>query len=303
MTKKLPKYLQNLEDEAVYILREAVVSAQNPVMMYSIGKDSTVMLELLKKAFYPVVPPVTLMHIDTLWKFREMISFRDRVFKEYGGKTIIHTNTRVSIHGEEITPFTHGKAYTDIMKTQALKEALNTHKFDVIIGGARRDEEKSRAKERIFSFRNKLHLWDPKNQRPELWNTFNAKMEQGESIRVFPISNWTEFDVWHYIYYKEIEIVPLYFAKKRPVVNRSGTWIMVDDSRLPIEKDEKIEEKVVRFRTLGCYPLSGAIESSAQSVKEIVEEIEASKFSERQGRLIDSDTAGSMEKKKVEGYF
>lgn len=301
--KTLPLYLQKLEDEAVYIIREAIALSHNPVMMYSIGKDSTVLLELLKKAFYPAIPPVTLMHIDTLWKFRDMITFRDNVFQNYGGKTIVHTNYRVSRNGEVITPFTHGKAYTDIMKTEALKEALNENKFDIIIGGARRDEEKSRAKERIFSFRNKLHLWDSKNQRPELWNTFNARISDGESIRVFPISNWTEFDVWHYIYYKNIEIVPLYFAKKRPVINRKGTWIMVDDERLSIEDGEKIEEKVVRFRTLGCYPLSGAIESTASTVEEIVDEIEASKFSERQGRLIDSDTAGSMEKKKIEGYF
>ena len=299
--KILPQYLQKLEDEAIYIIREAFAFAQNPVMMYSIGKDSTVMLELVKKAFYPAPPRITLMHIDTLWKFRDMISFRDNVFKKYPYKTIIHTNPRAKT--EEISPFTHGKTYTDIMKTDALKQALNENKFDVILGGARRDEEKSRAKERIFSFRNKLHLWDPKNQRPELWNTFNAMLNQGESIRVFPISNWTEFDVWNYIHYKDIEIVPLYFAQKRPIINRDGTLIMVDDNRMPIEESEAIEERTVRFRTLGCYPLSGAIDSNANSVEDIIAEIEASKFSERQGRLIDSDQAGSMEKKKVNGYF
>ncbi len=301
MNKILPQYLQKLEDEAIYIIREAFAFAQNPVMMYSIGKDSTVMLELVKKAFYPAPPRITLMHIDTLWKFRDMISFRDNVFKNYPYKTIIHTNPRAKT--EEISPFTHGKTYTDIMKTDALKQALNENKFDVILGGARRDEEKSRAKERIFSFRNKLHLWDPKNQRPELWNTFNAMLNQGESIRVFPISNWTEFDVWNYIHYKDIEIVPLYFAQKRPIINRDGTLIMVDDNRMPIDESEAIEERTVRFRTLGCYPLSGAIESNANSVEDIIAEIEASKFSERQGRLIDSDQAGSMEKKKVNGYF
>jgi len=296
------KYLQTLEDEAVYIIREAIAEFDNPVLLYSIGKDSSVLLHLLLKAFYPIKPPVRVLHIDTTWKFKEMIEFRNAQAKKFGLDLIVHTNQE----GVEknILPFGDtSKIYTDIMKTEALRQALNEYKFDVALGGARRDEEKSRAKERIFSFRSKFHGWDPKSQRPEMFNIFNCKINKGESMRVFPLSNWTELDVWQYIKERQIEVVPLYFAKKRPVVIRNGTKIMVDDERFPLNQDEKPEMVNVRFRTLGCYPLTGAIESEAASLDEIIAEMEASKYSERQGRLIDSDQVGAMEKKKLEGYF
>jgi sulfate adenylyltransferase subunit 2 len=291
-----------LEAESIEIFREAVAGATNPVMMYSIGKDSAVMLHLARKAFYPAPPPFPLLHVDTTWKFREMIAHRDRTVAELGMRLIVHTNREGLAQG--INPFTHGSAYyTDVMKTQALKQALDQHKFDVVFGGARRDEEKSRAKERIFSFRSPGHRWDPKNQRPELWSLYNTHIRPGESIRVFPLSNWTELDIWQYIMAENIPIVPLYFAKKRPVVWRGHTLIMVDDERLPLAPDETPELKMVRFRTLGCYPLTGAVESTAQSLPEIVAETLNARSSERQGRLIDSDSVGSMERKKQEGYF
>lgn len=296
------KHLQTLEDEAIYIIREAVAEFENPVMLYSIGKDSSVLLHLLLKAFYPIKPPVKVLHIDTTWKFQEMIKFRDYQAKKFGLDLIVHTNQE----GVEknIVPFGDtSKIYTDIMKTEGLRQALNEHKFDVALGGARRDEEKSRAKERIFSFRSKFHGWDPKAQRPEMFNIFNCKINRGESMRVFPLSNWTELDVWQYIKERGIEVVPLYFSKKRPIVVRNGTQIMVDDERFPLNAGEKPEMVNVRFRTLGCYPLTGAIESQATTLDEIIAEMEASKYSERQGRLIDSDQAGAMEKKKLEGYF
>jgi sulfate adenylyltransferase subunit 2 len=291
-----------LEAESIEIFREAVAGATNPVMMYSIGKDSAVMLHLARKAFYPAPPPFPLLHVDTTWKFREMIAHRDRTAAELGMRLIVHTNREGLAQG--INPFTHGSAYyTDVMKTQALKQALDQHKFDVVFGGARRDEEKSRAKERIFSFRSPGHRWDPKNQRPELWSLYNTHIRPGESIRVFPLSNWTELDIWQYIMAENIPIVPLYFAKKRPVVWRGHTLIMVDDERLPLAPDETPELKMVRFRTLGCYPLTGAVESTARSLPEIVAETLNARSSERQGRLIDSDSVGSMERKKQEGYF
>ncbi|OEU61256.1 MAG: sulfate adenylyltransferase small subunit, partial [Desulfuromonadales bacterium C00003094] len=269
---------------------------------YSIGKDSAVMLHLARKAFYPAKPPFPLMHVDTTWKFREMIEFRARMAREYGFDLLIYTNQDGVKRG--ISPFTHGSAlYTDVMKTDALKQALDKYRFDAAFGGARRDEEKSRAKERIFSFRTDQHRWDPKNQRPELWNLYNAKVRQGESIRAFPISNWTELDVWQYIYLENIPIVPLYFAKKRPVVERDGMLILADDERLTLRPGEQIEERMVRFRTLGCYPLTAAVESSAATLPEIIQEMLLTRTSERQGRLIDFDQAGSMEKKKQEGYF
>lgn len=295
-------HLQRLEDEALYIIREAVAEFKNPILLYSIGKDSSVLLHLLMKAFYPEKPPVRLMHIDTTWKFKEMIEFRDYQVKKFGLDIITHTNPRNKT--EDIKPFgVNSKIYTDIMKTEALRQALDHYGFDAALGGARRDEEKSRAKERIFSFRNQFHGWEPQLQRPEMFNLFNCKINNKESMRVFPLSNWTELDVWEYIEAKEIELVPLYFAKVRPVVDRDGTLIMVDDDRMPIGKDEKIIQKMVRFRTLGCYPLSGAIESEATNISEIIAEMKVSKFSERQGRLIDKDQAGAMEKKKKEGYF
>lgn len=291
-----------LEAESIEIFREAVAGATNPVMMYSIGKDSAVMLHLARKAFYPAPPPFPLLHVDTTWKFREMIAHRDRTVAELGMRLIVHTNREGLAQG--INPFTHGSAYyTDVMKTQALKQALDQHKFDVVFGGARRDEEKSRAKERVFSFRSPGHRWDPKNQRPELWSLYNTHIRPGESIRVFPLSNWTELDIWQYIMTENIPIVPLYFAKKRPVVWRGHTLIMVDDERLPLAPDETPELKMVRFRTLGCYPLTGAVESTARSLPEIVAETLNARSSERQGRLIDSDSVGSMERKKQEGYF
>jgi len=295
-------HLKQLEAESIYILREVAATFTNPVMMYSIGKDSSVMLHLAMKAFYPAKPPFLLLHIDTLWKFKEMIEFRDRRVKELGVELVVHTNPE----GIEmnINPFIHGsKVHTDIMKTRALKQALNKGGYDAVIGGARRDEEKSRAKERIFSFRDKNHRWDPKNQRPELWNLFNTKIHKGESVRVFPLSNWTELDIWQYIYLENIPIVPLYFAKERPIVEYEGAKIMVDDDRMPKELRDKAKIEMVRFRTLGCYPLSGAIDSKASTLPEIIEEMLLSKNSEREGRLIDKDQEGSMEKKKIEGYF
>lgn len=295
-------HLKQLEAESIYILREVAATFSNPVMMYSIGKDSSVMLHLAMKAFYPAKPPFPLLHIDTLWKFKEMIEFRDRRVKELGVDLVVYTNPE----GIEmnINPFIHGsKIHTDIMKTQALKQALKEGGYDAVIGGARRDEEKSRAKERIFSFRDKNQRWDPKNQRPELWNLFNTKIHKGESVRVFPLSNWTELDIWQYIYLENIPIVPLYFAKERLVVEYEGAKIMVDDDRMPKELREKAKKQMVRFRTLGCYPLTGAISSSASTLPEIIEEVLLSRNSEREGRLIDKDQEGSMEKKKIEGYF
>jgi len=295
-------HLKQLEAESIYIIREVAAEFDKPVMLYSIGKDSAVMLQLALKAFYPGKPPFPLMHIDTTWKFREMIEFREQQVKKLDLDMIVHINQEGVEAG--IGPFTHGsEKHTDIMKTQALKQALDKHKFDAAFGGARRDEEKSRAKERVFSFRDKNHVWDPKNQRPELWNIYNGKISKGESIRVFPLSNWTELDIWQYIYLNNIDIVPLYFAKPRPVVNIDGVDILVDDNRMPIGEDQKIESKTVRFRTLGCYPLTGAIESTATTLPEIIQEMLLATSSERQGRLIDSDSAGSMEEKKRKGYF
>jgi len=294
--------LTPLESESIEIIREAVAGAAKPVMLYSIGKDSSVMLHLARKAFHPAPPPFPLLHVDTTWKFREMYLHRERMAAESGMTLLTHTNQEGLAAG--ITPFTHGSSYyTDVMKTEALKQALDLHGFDVIFGGARRDEEKSRAKERVFSFRSAGHRWDPKKQRPELWNLYNTRIQKGESLRVFPLSNWTESDIWQYIRDERIPIVPLYFAKERPVVRRGGTWIMVDDERLPLEPGERPELRMVRFRTLGCYPLTGAIESSATTLDEIIAETLSARVSERQGRLIDSDQPGSMEKKKQEGYF
>ena len=300
-TKQLT-HLKQLEAESIHIIREVVAEFDNPVMMYSVGKDSAVMLHLALKAFAPAKLPFPLLHVDTLWKFKEMIEFRDKRAKEEGFELLVHTNPE----GIEmnISPFTHGTAvHTDIMKTQGLKQALNKYKFDAVFGGARRDEEKSRAKERIYSFRDKNHRWDPKNQRPELWNIYNARVHKDESIRVFPLSNWTELDIWQYIYLEQIPIVPLYFAAKRPVVLKDGVKIMVDDERMPIGPDDVIKEEMVRFRTLGCYPLTGAVNSTATTLEEIIKEMLLSRTSERQGRVIDNDSAGSMEKKKIEGYF
>ncbi|NVJ92583.1 MAG: sulfate adenylyltransferase subunit CysD [Methylocystaceae bacterium] len=295
-------HLRQLEAESIHIIREVAAEFENPVMLYSIGKDSAVMLHLARKAFYPSKPPFPLMHVDTTWKFKEMIAFRDRIAAEYGFDLIIHVNEDGVKQG--IGPFTHGSSmHTDVMKTEALKQALNKYKFDAAFGGARRDEEKSRAKERIFSFRSENHRWDPKNQRPELWNVFNARVKQGESIRAFPLSNWTELDIWQYIYKEDIPIVPLYYAAKRPVVERDGMLIMVDDERMPLDAGEKPMMKSVRFRTLGCYPLTGAVESEAATLPEIIQEMLLTRTSERQGRMIDHDQAGSMEKKKQEGYF
>ncbi len=295
-------YLRQLEAESIHIIREVAAEFNNPVMLYSIGKDSSVMLHLAMKAFYPSVPPFPLLHVDTTWKFREMIKFRDDTAKRLGMDLIVHTNEEG--RAENVNPFDHGSSlYTDIMKTQALKQALDKYKFDAAFGGARRDEEKSRAKERVFSFRTESHRWDPKNQRPELWNVYNARIKQGESIRAFPLSNWTEVDIWHYILLEDIPIVPLYFAQKHPVVERSGQLIKVDDERLPLHDGETPEEKKVRFRTLGCYPLTAAIESEAESLEDIIEELIGARTSEREGRMIDHDEAGSMEKKKQEGYF
>ncbi|WP_076919444.1 sulfate adenylyltransferase subunit CysD [Pseudoalteromonas sp. SK18] len=295
-------HLQQLEAESIKIMREVAAEFENPVMLYSIGKDSSVLLHLARKAFYPAKIPFPLLHVDTNWKFREMIEFRDRLAKEYGFDLIVHKNPEGIEMG--VGPFTHGSGkHTDIMKTQGLKQALNKYSFDAAFGGARRDEEKSRAKERVYSFRDKHHRWDPKNQRPELWNTYNSQVNPGESIRVFPLSNWTELDIWQYIYQENIEMVPLYLAKERPVVERDGTLIMVDDDRMPLNEGEVPQMKSVRFRTLGCYPLTGAVESTASNLTEIIEEMLLSSSSEREGRVIDHDSAGSMEKKKREGYF
>jgi sulfate adenylyltransferase subunit 2 len=291
-----------LEAESIHIMREVVAESDNPVMLYSIGKDSAVMLHLAIKAFYPALPPFPLLHVDTGWKFREMIAFRDDIVAKLGLTLLTHTNPEGVAQG--VGPFTHGSAvHTDIMKTQGLKQALDQHGFDVAFGGARRDEEKSRAKERIFSFRSAQHRWDPKQQRPELWRTYNARKQKGESIRVFPLSNWTELDIWQYIHLENIPLVPLYFAAERPVVERDGTLIMVDDDRMPMRPGEVPERKMVRFRTLGCYPLTGAVESTAATLPDIIQEMLLTTTSERQGRVIDHDQAASMEKKKQEGYF
>jgi len=295
-------HLKQLEAESIHIIREVAAEFDNPVMLYSIGKDSAVMLHLARKAFAPGVPPFPLLHVDTTWKFQEMIKFRDEFAKEIGMELLVHTNQE----GVEacINPFDHGSSkHTDIMKTQALKQALNKYQFDAAFGGARRDEEKSRAKERVYSFRDKNHRWDPKNQRPELWNIYNSRVNKGESIRVFPLSNWTELDIWQYIFLESIKIVPLYYSAPRPVVERDGMLIMVDDERMPLREGEVPEEKWVRFRTLGCYPLTGAVESKAQTLPEIIQEMLLTTTSERSGRAIDHDSAGSMEKKKREGYF
>ncbi|MBR9828758.1 MAG: sulfate adenylyltransferase subunit CysD [Oceanospirillales bacterium] len=295
-------HLKQLEAESIHIIREVAAEFDNPVMLYSIGKDSSVMLHLARKAFYPGKPPFPLMHVDTTWKFKEMIQFRDQMAQEAGMDLIVHINPEGVEMG--ISPFEHGSSkHTDIMKTQGLKQALNKYKFDAAFGGARRDEEKSRAKERIFSFRDKYHRWDPKNQRPELWNTFNTRVEKGESIRVFPLSNWTELDIWQYIHLESIPLVPLYFSAVRPVVERDGMLIMVDDERLPLADGEVPMMKNIRFRTLGCYPLTGAVESDADTLPEIIQEMLLATTSERQGRAIDHDGAGSMEQKKIEGYF
>jgi sulfate adenylyltransferase subunit 2 len=300
--RRLTAHLRRLEAESIEILREVVAEFRKPVMLYSIGKDSGVMLHLARKAFYPSPPPFPLLHVDTTWKFREMIAFRDLIAPALGMELLLHVNREGLARG--IDPIASGSAlHTQVMKTEALKQALDAHGFDAALGGARRDEEKSRAKERIFSFRSANHVWDPRNQRPELWNLYNARIRQGESVRVFPLSNWTEVDVWSYIAAEEIPVVPLYFAKSRPVVRRSGTLIMVDDERLPLEAGESPELLTVRFRTLGCYPLTGAIESDAATVEDIVAEMLASTKSERQGRVIDYDETASMERKKREGYF
>jgi sulfate adenylyltransferase subunit 2 len=295
-------HLQQLEAESIHIIREVAAEFDNPVMLYSIGKDSSVMLHLARKAFAPGKPPFPLMHIDTTWKFREMIAFRNRMAEEAGMELLVHTNQEGK--AANINPFDYGSSkYTDIMKTQALKQALDHHKFDAAFGGARRDEEKSRAKERVYSFRDKFHRWDPKSQRPELWNLYNGRVNKGESIRVFPLSNWTELDIWQYIYLENIEIVPLYLSAVRPVVERDGMLIMVDDDRMPMREGEVPMQKSVRFRTLGCYPLTGAVESDAATLPEIIQEMLVARNSERSGRAIDHDESGSMEKKKREGYF
>jgi sulfate adenylyltransferase subunit 2 len=298
----LPAHLRRLEAEAIHILREVAAEFRNPVLLYSIGKDSSVLLHLALKAFYPAKPPFPLLHVDTTWKFREMIAFRDATAAQLGVELIVHTNQEGLARG--INPVASGSAlHTQVMKTEALRQALDKFAFDAAIGGARRDEEKSRAKERTFSFRAAGHAWDPRHQRPELWHLFNTRLRPGESMRVFPLSNWTELDVWQYIVAEKIDIVPLYFAKERPVVQRGGAWIMVDDDRLPLEPGETPELRKVRFRTLGCYPLTGAVESDAATPSEIVAELQKARQSERQGRLIDSDEDSSMERKKREGYF
>ena len=295
-------HLQLLEAEAIHIIREAVAEAINPVMLYSIGKDSSVMLHLAQKAFYPAPLPFPLLHVDTTWKFKEMIEFRAKMVDLVEADLLVHQNPECIELG--INPFDHGSSvHTDMWKTQGLKQALDKYSFDLAFGGARRDEEKSRAKERVFSFRSDKHVWDPKNQRPELWNIYNARHGAGESIRVFPLSNWTELDVWQYIYLEAIPVVPLYFAKVRPVVERDGMLIMVDDDRMKLRQGESIEQRMVRFRTLGCYPLTGAVESESVDLEGILTELFTATTSERQGRLIDHDGAGSMEKKKIEGYF
>jgi len=297
----LHRQLKALEGESIHILREVAAAFDRPVMMCSIGKDSTVLVHLALKAFHPSRPPFPLLHVDTTWKFREMIAFRDRVAAKGDMRLIVHTNAEGVEQG--LNPFDHGPLYTDVMKTQALKQALDAHGFDAAIGGARRDEEKSRAKEKIFSFRSAAHQWDPKNQRPEFWNIYNTRIKPGESVRVFPLSNWTELDVWRYIRDEEIAVVPLYLAAKRPVVERDGLLIMVDDERMRLEDGEKPVERMVRFRTLGCYPLTAAVESSASDIDALIAEIEATRTSERSGRLVDFDQAASMERKKIDGYF
>lgn len=304
MSSQIPSltHLRQLEAESIHIFREVAAEFENPVMLYSVGKDSSVLLHLARKAFAPGKIPFPLMHVNTTWKFKEMIEFRDRMAEKYGFELISYTNPDGA--GNKVTPFTHGSAkYTDIMKTQALKQALNKYQFDAAFGGARRDEEKSRAKERVFSFRDQNHRWDPKNQRPELWNIYNPQINKGESIRVFPMSNWTELDIWQYIYMENIEIPSLYLAKPRPVVERDGVKIMVDDDRMPLLDGEEPKMLSVRFRTLGCYPLTGAVESTAATLPEVIQEMLLTKTSERQGRVIDHDSSGSMEKKKMEGYF
>jgi len=302
MTSYNLTHLKQLEAESIHMIREVVAEFDNPVMLYSIGKDSSVLVHLALKAFYPAPPPFPLLHVDTTWKFKDMIAFRDRFCKENNLDLIVHINKEGKEKG--INPFDHGSGiYTNVMKTESLRQALDKGGYDAAFGGARRDEEKSRAKERIYSFRDAKHQWDPKNQRPELWNVYNGKVKKGESIRVFPLSNWTELDVWQYIYLEDMEIVPLYYAKERPVVERDGNLIMVDDDRFQFNPGEKPEMKTIRFRTLGCYPLSGAIESAAATLPEIIQEMLLTKQSERQGRIIDYDEAASMEKKKREGYF
>ena len=294
-------HLDRLEAEAIYIMREVVAECENPVMLYSIGKDSSVMLHLAKKAFYPELPPFPFLHIDTTWKFRDMIAFRDRIAKKEQIDLIVYTNEDGLKRG--INPFDHGSAYTDIMKTEALKQALDRYGFTAAFGGGRRDEEKSRSKERVFSFRNQAHAWDPKKQRPEFWKLYNTALGNGESLRVFPLSNWTEADIWQYILQEKIEVVPLYFAKERPIVNRNGALILVDDDRLKLLPGEKVEMKTVRFRTLGCYPLTGAIESTAYTLEDVVREINTATTSERSNRVIDFEMASIMEHRKKEGYF
>ncbi|MDE0451327.1 MAG: sulfate adenylyltransferase subunit CysD [Gammaproteobacteria bacterium] len=295
-------HIEQLEAESIHIIREVAAEFEKPVLLYSIGKDSSVLLHLARKAFFPGRLPFPLLHVDTTWKFREMIAFRDRIAREYGLDLIVHTNTQGV--ADNVTPFTYdSRKYTDIMKTQALLTALDKHGFDAAFGGARRDEERSRAKERVYSIRDRNHRWDPRSQRPELWNLYNGNINRGEEVRVFPLSNWTEFDVWQYILAENIEIVPLYLAARRPVVEREGTLIMVDDDRMPLEPGEVPEQRMVRFRTLGCYPLSGAIESTARTLQEVIQEMLLARYSERQGRLIDHDAVSSMEQKKREGYF
>ncbi|MCO4785936.1 sulfate adenylyltransferase subunit CysD [Marinomonas atlantica] len=302
MTEARLTHLKQLEAESIHIIREVAAEFDNPVMLYSVGKDSAVMLHLAMKAFYPGKPPFPLLHVDTGWKFKEMISFRDQMVAKLGLDLLVHQNPEGLAQG--IGPFSHGSAvHTDVMKTQGLKQALDQYGFDAAFGGARRDEEKSRAKERVYSFRDKQHRWDPKSQRPELWNIYNGKVNKGESIRVFPLSNWTELDIWQYIYLESIPIVPLYFSAKRPVVERDGVQIMVDDERMPLKEGEVPEMKSVRFRTLGCYPLTGAVESEADTLPEIIQEMLLTTSSERQGRVIDHDSTGSMEEKKKQGYF
>jgi sulfate adenylyltransferase subunit 2 len=304
MSNSIPTvtHLKQLEAESIHIFREVAAEFDNPVMLYSVGKDSSVLLHLARKAFAPGKIPFPLLHVDTTWKFQEMIAFRDEIAKKHDLNLLVHINPEgVKMN---VGPFSHGSSkHTDIMKTQGLKQALNHYKFDAAFGGARRDEEKSRAKERVYSFRDENHRWDPKNQRPELWNIYNAQINKGESIRVFPMSNWTELDIWQYIYMENIEIPSLYLAKPRPVVKRDGVFFMVDDDRMPMEEGETPEMRSVRFRTLGCYPLTGAVESSAATLPEVIQEMLLTKTSERQGRVIDHDSSGSMEKKKMEGYF
>jgi sulfate adenylyltransferase subunit 2 len=302
MNQNTITHLRKLEAESIHIMREVIAEFENPAMLYSVGKDSSVMLHLAQKAFYPALPPFPLVHVDTTWKFKEMIEFRDQRAKDVGMELIVHINPK----GKEldISPFVHGSGmHTDVMKTEGLRQMLDIYKYDAVFGGARRDEEKSRAKERIYSFRDKNHRWDPKNQRPELWEIYNGRHQKGESIRVFPLSNWTELDIWQYIYLESIPIPDLYFSKKRPVVEYGGTKIMVDDERMPEELRKTAKMESVRFRTLGCYPLTGAVPSEAATLPEIIQEMLLTKVSERQGRMIDHDEAGSMEKKKIEGYF